>query len=298
MLDDIVTVLRCPMCGVGLVQRQGSLICESGHVFDIARQGYVSLLSGTAGVGTADTAEMVAARARVLGSGAYRPLLDGVAAVVAMALARPGRDCERPPVIVDAGAGSGEYLAGALARDPHVLGVALDLSKHAMRRAARIHPRIGAVVCDVWRGLPLRDGVASVLMNVFAPRNAAEFARVLAADGLLIVVTPLAGHLAELVGAVGMIGVDERKEERLKRTLGGHFVQVDAREVVSSCTLGHDLLVDVVRMGPSARHIDADEVRRRVEALPAPMAVTLAASISVWRRASSAQAGPALPYSL
>jgi len=295
MLDDIVSLLRCPVCGVGLARHPGSLTCESGHVFDVARQGYVNLLAGTVGAGTADTAEMVAARTRVLGSGCYAPLLDGVADAVAMALARPEHDGGRLPVVVDAGAGSGEYLAGALARVPQALGVALDLSKHAMRRAARIHPRIGAAVCDIWRGLPLRDDVASVVTNVFAPRNAAEFARVLAADGLLIVVTPLAGHLAELVDAVGMIGVDERKEERLERTLGGHFVQVDAREVVSSCTLGHDLLADVVRMGPSARHIDADDVRRRVEALPVPMAVMLAASISVWRRTSSVQAGPALP---
>ena len=44
--------------------------CASGHGFDVARQGYVNLLSGKASV-DGDSADMVAARAAVLDAGHY-----------------------------------------------------------------------------------------------------------------------------------------------------------------------------------------------------------------------------------
>ena len=71
------------------------------------------------------------------------------------------------------------------------------------------------MICDAWRELPLRDDAAQVVLNVFAPRNAAEMARILAPGGTLLVVTPNQAHLAELVGVLGMVRVDEQKERRL-----------------------------------------------------------------------------------
>ena len=38
----------------------------------------------------------------------------------------------------------------------------------------------------------------------------------LAAGGALVVVTPGADHLGGLVGQLGLLGVDERKQERLR----------------------------------------------------------------------------------
>ena len=76
----------------------------------------------------------------------------------------------------------------------------MDISARALRRAARAHPAIGAVGWDTWRPFPVRDAVMSLVLDVFAPRNAAEFRRVLRDDGALIVVTPAPGHLAELTG--------------------------------------------------------------------------------------------------
>ena len=36
--------LACPIDGNKLEQNDGQLVCENGHTFDIARQGYVNLL--------------------------------------------------------------------------------------------------------------------------------------------------------------------------------------------------------------------------------------------------------------
>ena len=120
-----------------------------------------------------------------------------------------------PAPVVDLGAGTGWYLARVLDRLPAAAGLALDVSKPALRRAARAHARAAAVGCDAWGPLPLRDGVADAVLNVFAPRNAAEIARVLRRDGAALIVTAAAGHLEELVGPLGLIGVDPDKEERL-----------------------------------------------------------------------------------
>jgi 23S rRNA (guanine745-N1)-methyltransferase len=62
MLDEVIRYLACPYCGAGLARDRGSLRCGTGHAFDIARQGYVSLLPAGAKGGGGDTAAMVRAR--------------------------------------------------------------------------------------------------------------------------------------------------------------------------------------------------------------------------------------------
>src|SRR5690606_6340959 len=130
-----------------------------------------------------------------LAEGHYAPLAERLAHLVTELLTDPsaaageaGRGVVDPvdpasgadrPLIVDAGAGTGHLLARVLDRaGPHAVGLALDISKHAIKRAARAHPRIGAVVADVWRPIPIRDGRAALVMNAFAPRNGPEFARI------------------------------------------------------------------------------------------------------------------------
>lgn len=288
MLPDVISLLVCPVCGLGLAicAADGSAVrCAAGHAFDIARQGYVNLLAGDSRRNTADTAEMVAARARLLASGCYHRLVEEVTDAAVRATATSGQlASDRPIVVLDAGAGTGEYLAATLERLPDAVGLALDLSKHAARRAARAHPRIGAVVADSWRALPVRDGVAMVILNVFAPRNAVEFARVLTPGGSLVVATPLAGHLAELIRPLGMLSVDARKDERLESTLGGRFERSEQRIVRVEMRLSRAQVRDLVVMGPSARHIPEVELQARIAELPASVDISLEALVSTWRR--------------
>jgi 23S rRNA (guanine745-N1)-methyltransferase len=275
MLADALPYLRCPVCDAGLAGAGRALRCATGHAFDVARQGYAALLTGEAHPGTADTAAMVAARTEFLGGGHFAPLAALVAERAA-ALA-PDGGC-----VVDVGAGTGYHLAAVLERLPGRCGVALDLSKHALRRAARAHPRIGALTWDVWRPLPVRSGVAAVLLDIFAPRNPPEFRRVLRPDGILIVVTPAARHLAELVGPLGLLTVDDRKAERVAGAMDGHFTLATGRPLELPLRLTHAQIEALVAMGPSARHTDPETLRRRVSALPEPMPVTAAFDVRVF----------------
>ncbi len=277
MLADVIACLVCPVCGSDLALEAAALRCARGHAFDVARQGYVNLLPGRARAGTADTPEMVDARAAFLGAGHYDEILDAVAAVSEVALGEGPAGC-----VADVGAGTGDYLARVLERSPGRVGLALDLSKHALRRAARAHPRIGAAVCDTWKPLPVRTGAAALVLDVFAPRNAAEFARILGPGGALVVVTPGAEHLRELVDVLGLVTVDERKDERLAGSLGERFTLVDPVPVRVDMSLTHDDVAALVGMGPSSRHVTAMEMAARIGALSEPVGVTAAVTVSLY----------------
>lgn len=278
VLADVVDVLRCPVCGQG-VELSKSVRCRAGHSFDIARQGYVNLHAGSAPT-TADTSAMVAARADFLAAGHYDVLAEVVADAAEAHLAAGRRP---PPLIVDAGAGTGYWLATVLTRVGSARGLALDVSKYAMRRAAQAHPRIGAVVCDTWRRLPVADGSASLVLNVFAPRNAAEFARVLRGDGALLVVTPTREHLAEAVTALGLLAVDDEKDARLDRTLGGHFELAERDHVSAPLTFATDDLRRIASMGPSAWHVSDADLDVRLAGVRT-LATTASVAISVYRQ--------------
>ncbi|MEU0563838.1 putative RNA methyltransferase [Nonomuraea sp. NPDC005983] len=279
MLADIIEYLACPVCRAELRLDGATLRCAQGHGFDVAKQGYVSLLTGSRPPGTADTADMVAARAAFLDAGRYAPLAAALAETVRDLIpghthrglsgrigGRPdsGRvEAYRKPVVVDAGAGTGYYLANVLkAVDPGV-GLAFDVSKHAVRRAARAHPRAGAFVADVWRPLPIQDEVADVVIDVFAPRNGPEFARILRPGGAVVVVTPAPAHLSPLVERLGLLTVDEEKERRVARSLAG-FTEVARQVVEFDLELDRHGIAEVVKMGPSAWHTEAAKLEEQI----------------------------------
>lgn len=241
-LLGVVGMLACPVCAAPLAPDAGTLRCPAGHGFDIARQGYVNLL-GHAAPRNADTPAMVAARQRFLDAGHYDPVSDAIAGNVG--------GCRR---IVDAGGGTGHHLARALDRAPDAVGLAVDVSAAAARRAARAHPRMGAVVADTWQSLPVRSSGADALLCVFAPRNAAEFARVLVPGGLLVVVTPNPGHLAEARAALGLIGIQDDKLATVRRTLAGAFDPVAGVRIARPLELTASEVDDLVAMGPNAFH--------------------------------------------
>ncbi|MBG0561593.1 putative RNA methyltransferase [Actinoplanes aureus] len=264
MIDGAIPYLRCPVCREPLARHERALRCPRGHSFDMAKQGYADLSAGRL-PHTGDTAEMVADRAEFLAAGHY----DFIAAALA------GHRTDG--LVLDAGTGTGDYLTRFLDGSPAATGLGLDVSKPALRRAARAHPRAAAVLADLWRPLPVADHSAAVILNVFAPRNGPEFHRVLRPDGLLLVVTPAADHLAELITRHGLIQVDPDKAARVSTTLGDQF------SLVSSTTHRRELKLSgaeartLIGMTPSARHVPVDDLPTR------DVTVTAAVDLAVYR---------------
>ncbi|WP_406603512.1 putative RNA methyltransferase [Nocardia aurantia] len=280
----IVQFLACPECAAPITERDRCLRCPHGHSFDIAKQGYVSLLTGASTKMTGDSADMLNARAAFQGSGHFSPIAEAIAHAVAGGAAETAAggaaESSGGPAVLELGSGTGYYLAAVLDALAESHGIALDVSKYAARRAARAHPRAASVLADAWRGLPVRDAALSHVLSVFAPRNPAEVARVLAPGGTFVVVTPTARHLGELIGPLGMITVDGGKDTRLADTLSTRFVPLDRTPVEYPMSLGHTDIANVAAMGPSAHHAAADRAER-LAALPERLDVT--ASVTVAR---------------
>ncbi|WP_342747110.1 putative RNA methyltransferase [Micromonospora wenchangensis] len=299
----MVARLRCPVCALPLAAATDTraLRCPRRHSFDLARQGYVTLLAGRA-PHVGDTADMVAARADFLAAGHYDVISSALAEAATSALATPtgpagasaptgpaGADGpERAgfgayPLVVEAGAGTGRHLAAVLSAWPDAVGLALDVAKPALRRAARAHPRAAAALADTWQRLPLADRSVAVLLDVFAPRNGDEFHRVLHPAGVLLVVTPTDAHLAELVDVLGLLRVDPAKADRVADSLAGRFTPEHTAVHTARLTLDRAEVGTLVGMGPSAWHTDPARLAAAIDALPTPVTVTASVRLTTWR---------------
>ncbi len=272
MHREVVGCLRCPVCRGALGTGAGALRCRAGHSFDIARQGYVDLTAGRL-THAGDTTEMVYARESALAAGHF----DFITSAVVAALSAYSQG-----LAVEVGAGTAFHLAALLDAVPGLWGLALDVSKPALRRAARRHPRLAAVRADAWRPLPIADGCATAVLNVFAPRAAAEFHRILRPDGALVTVTPEPAHLAELVDALGLLAVDPAKEGRLAGALEPYFTLAERASHTRRLALTREQARALVAMGPSAWHVDPAALDAGLADLPTPIEVRASVLVSVW----------------
>jgi 23S rRNA (guanine745-N1)-methyltransferase len=279
MLTDVLPFLACPHCASELTQVGSSLRCATAHTFDIARQGYVNLLPGKSSGILGDTAAMIAARAEFLGAGHFGPIERAVTAAAQRATADRQAGC-----VVDIGAGVGHYLASVLDMLPGRIGVALDVSKYALRRAARAHERAAAIGCDVWQGLPVRTGSAAVVLSIFAPRNPAEIHRILCDTGILIVVSPTSRHLIELVWKLDLLKIEPEKQERIESALTPYCQLSSEDDWEFTMSLSHSDIVAAVAMGPSSWHTNAAVLHDRVRTLDTPLAVTASVIVSSFRK--------------
>jgi 23S rRNA (guanine745-N1)-methyltransferase len=203
---------------------------------------------------------MIQARRRFLERGHFEPLSTAINALAARPVA--GRDSDgRELVAVEVGCGEGYYIGGLARSFAHALRdrdgcfFGVDLSKEALRVASRAHAPIVFFVNDVHHHLCFADGRVDLLLNVFAPRNAEEFERIVPAGGSLVVAIPRPSHLIELRGKLPLLGIEPEKRERTVDQLKG-FELEEHQELVYGRTLDGREIGDLLRMTPNHWHID------------------------------------------
>jgi 23S rRNA (guanine745-N1)-methyltransferase len=184
-------VLRCPVCGGALAQADRSLRCGAGHCFDLAKEGYVNLLTGSRpGDATGDSKEAARFRRDFLNKGYYALLREALCARYAR---RAGR-------LLDFCCGEGWYTA-ALGALPGLEVWGFDLSREMVRLAAKRSPALRLFVANLAR-LPVAEGSFDWATLLFAPFQEAELTRVLKPSGRLFLVVPGKRHLFGLKQAV------------------------------------------------------------------------------------------------
>lgn len=287
MLQHVIDVLADPIDGSALcgADEFSRLVSTTGHSYDVAKQGYVTLASGAGLNHEGDSPEMVASREAFLSRGHFAPFVETVTERVLDALSHGSLVDDAQPTILEVGAGTGYYLSHTLDAVENSRGVGVDIAVPAAKHLAKSHPRVGAVVADVWTGLPLQDASVDVITVIFAPRNPAEFARVLRDEGEVIVLTPQQGHLDELREPLGILGVEDGKVDRLLEQSRGHLEQVGEGELIEfPMRLDREAIAAQVGMSPSARHIEPEVLAQRVAALPETMEVTARAQLTRLRK--------------
>ena len=187
--------LACPLDSQPLIKEGSSWGCESGHSYDIARQGHTNLLpvQNTRSRNPGDSKEMIEARQRFLDAGFYEPISDALNRMIL-------EDIPSVASVLDAGCGEGYYLRQlALESRPEqsleVLG--LDISKPAILSAAKQGKEINWVVASN-ANIPVLSETIDRLICMFGFPVYSEFTRVLKKNGQLILVESGPEHLQEL----------------------------------------------------------------------------------------------------
>jgi 23S rRNA (guanine745-N1)-methyltransferase len=276
------TWLRCPNCFSDLDSIDArTLGCVSGHRFDVGKHGAVTLLAPRAPRTVGDSREMLEARHDLLGSDMYLPIAVGIAQMSTSRVT--AREAVR---VADLGCGTGYYAAHLAHEIPNGTFLLADRSPIAVRMAMRIVPAATGVVLDLWRPLSVRDATADLAINVFAPRNPREFARIVRPSGVLIVVVPTGDHLQELrMAGDGMLDIPRDKDEHVTEQLGpAGFVLEHAERIQYPAQIDASQRAALVGMGPSAHHTqalgDADVRRTDLDR------VTVSVDVLAFRRRS------------
>ncbi|ATW26621.1 putative RNA methyltransferase [Candidatus Formimonas warabiya] len=190
-------LFRCPICaGKMKLMHEKSLICTNRHCFDLAKQGYVNLLSRA--VQTKYGRRMFASRRLMCRRGFFDPLYTKISKLI-LNQAESRRETIK---ILDTGCGEGSLLAKIqekITQSSEIdhLGVGLDISKEGIVMAAQEYADKIWCVGDLARA-PFAGQQFHVLLNILAPANYAEFERMLSRDGQVIKVIPEKGYLQEL----------------------------------------------------------------------------------------------------
>lgn len=282
VLREIIDILADPQDGSSLHLDSSSSEVGSttGHHFVIDASGYVDLTFQSSSE-EGDHPAMIASREAFLSSGHFAPFVEAVTGGVHDALDDAEVPDDATPIICEIGAGTGYYLAHTLDSVAGSRGVGIDVSAAAARHLAHCHPRAVGLMADACTRLPLKDQSVDVMTVVFAPRNVAEFARVLKPGGEVVVLEAEHGHLAELRAPLGIRDVEEDKVAQLIAQSEGLLEVVgEPRSVRFPMRLDQEAIAAQIGMSPSAQDIDPDELAERIELLPDSLVVTARATIT------------------
>ncbi|MFS1703700.1 putative RNA methyltransferase [Alteromonas sp. AMM-1] len=200
---------HCPLCQHPLAlanaeHQTKTWRCDNRHSFDEAKSGYLNLLpvQHKHSKQPGDDKTMLNARRCFHDGNGYLPLMQ----VIAEKIRKHSQLALLPEFnLYDAGCGEGSYLgviqASLQAEDHRVMAWGSDIAKHAVDIAAKRFSHCHFAVASSAR-LPVADKSLHTVLQVFAPGHDSEYARVIASDGLCIMVDPGPDHLWEIKQAI------------------------------------------------------------------------------------------------
>ncbi len=182
-----MNILICPVCKNELYIENRTFHCEANHCFDIAKEGYVNLLSAhKSGDNTGDNKEMARSRRDFLEKGFYSPLADAVG----NCLEKFSSDGDN---VLDICCGEG-YYTSELTKKYNRNFYGFDLSKNMVRLAAKRKCNAQFFVANI-ASIPVKSNSVKFVFHLFAPFHSGEFSRIISDDGVVVTAIPGKEHL-------------------------------------------------------------------------------------------------------
>jgi len=274
--------LRCTVrnCNSTLKPQDNELVCSSGHHFDRAKEGYWSLIQPQDRKSTkpGDTDTAVLARHRWLERGYADELIKFLAPWTTKALT-----CSKShePRILDLGCGEGSFGPALFGEHPNGY-CGIDLSKRAVRLAARSWPDATWVLANADRILPIHDESIDCTISLFGRRPVAEIARVSKPGATCIIAVPAEDDLIELREKTQETGRRRSRWETIVDEFNTAGLQFQKHQLwKQQLNLDRDAITDALAMTYRAVRYSQ---QARLESVT-NMQVTLAADVLLFQRA-------------
>ena len=247
---------KCPNCGLELLQQQAarSFSCENNHNFDLAKEGYLNLhlAQHKRSRNPGDSDEMIRSRQRFLNTGHYKFLAEG--------LIKQLSHMSSEQRLLDIGCGEGYYLEQIYRSNQSLQLVGLDISKAAVRLAAK-RKLSAQLAVDSAFNMALFDHSVDSAISVFSPISPEEAARVIKPGGTLIMVGPGEQHLSGLTAQI--------YDKTMARTgnfealdSSQQFTQLDQIELLEELHIQGSAIADLLHMTPYYWHAKPQQQER------------------------------------
>lgn len=239
-------LFRCPYCEHKFsIQDEKTLVCPNGHSFDLAKQGYVNLL--THPVQSMYDQKLFEARKQVLDAMLYADVYDVILEQM--------KDLPEVMTVLDTGCGEGTHLFKLKEQcKQEMIATGIDLSKEGILTAAKNYTDLLWVVGDLAKS-PYRSAQFDVILNILSPANYEEFKRLLKPNGKVIKVVPQSGYLQELRKQFYATSEKEaysnnQTVERFKES----FPHVDIFHITTTKKISTELVPLLAHMTPMGWH--------------------------------------------
>lgn len=281
--------IACPVCHLPLEMTENlkSLTCANGHLFDMAKQGYVNLLLSQQKKSKhpGDTPEMVAARTRFLNKSYYAAIADKLESLIlsyiATLEASPKNSAEELNVC-DIACGEGYYtqrLHNKLGAEYSLTTTGFDISTPAIKAASKRDKHLQWIIAS-GSNIPVSKQSQDVLSCLFCRVDFEGAAKIAKPGALFVIAETGQNHLIELREKL----YDQLKDEVIKQPLSEiNGFRLQSRETLSTSVniQNSEDLEDLLMMTPHFWRVKADKKAALREL--ASLVVTLDVNFHIYR---------------
>lgn len=253
------SILKCPICDSMMeVQDLKRITCPNRHTFDIAKQGYLNVMTHPIKTGY-DKALFEARRNVIVNSDFFGPFHTEMTGLIQKHATQSDLS------IIDMGSGEGSHLytiSNILQKDHKhsISAVGIDISKEGILEAAKNYENHMWIVADLAK-TPFHHHTFDVMLNILSPSNYEEFNRLLTDEGMVIKVVPRSKYLQEL--REFFHGDSEQRNysnEKVVELFKNKFDLIDQSIIHYESTLSELDLQALIQMTPLSWGASADEI--------------------------------------